>query len=385
MRVKLSSKRVDRQASLICVILVICSSLSIFLINYITTYENVIATLRERTDAIYNTMDELLYAELFEVINDEEDMESEVYKTYQQRMERMKNVSNVRYLYTAKKNDQGQYVYHIDGLALHSEDYAKPGDLIEEDVLEDIDLAYNGEIVFPDDIIDTSWGKIFLAYYPIHGGVGHTDDVVGVVGIEIDAESQFNTYNDLIRTTPIIIAISCVLAFIISKWCFRYISNPRRKDLYNIDALTGLKNRMSLTYDLHNLSAMKSEISIIMIDLDKLKVINDKYGHGYGDEYIKLTAEAIEKGVGKIGTNYRIGGDEFVTILNTIDSLVIEKILENINTEFYKLMKDFKGESSLSVGYAIFDDKLDKDLNDTIDRADHQMYIQKKEKYKEDA
>ena len=98
MKFKSSIKRVDIQASFICVILVICSSLSIFYINYQITYNNIIETLHTRTDAIYNVVDSLLYSELFDQINSEDDFNSDIYKEYQNRLLQMREVANVRYL-----------------------------------------------------------------------------------------------------------------------------------------------------------------------------------------------------------------------------------------------------------------------------------------------
>lgn len=385
MHLKRSLKRVDIQASMICVCLVICSCLAIFIINYKMTYDNVIETLRERTDAIYNAMDNLVYADLFDQINNASDMDGHLYQDYQERMLQMREVSNVRYLYTAKLNDQGQYVYVIDGLPIGSSDFRKPGELIEEDIIPDISRAYQGEIIMPNEILNTSWGKIFLAYYPIHGGEGHTEEIMGVVGIEIDAEMQYHTYSDMIKRTPLIIITSCVLAFVVFRWCFRYISNPRRKDLYNVDILTNLKNRASFNYDVHSVYARMSDLSVIMIDLDRLKKINDQFGHGYGDEYIQLAASSLKAGIGKNGIGYRMGGDEFVCVLNTADKKQILQIIEGIKKEFVRLAKNFQGNPDLSIGYAIFDVEKDKNLNDTVKRADAFMYKEKREKYKRDA
>lgn len=381
MQLKQRFKRVDIQASMICVCLVICSCMAIFVIDYKMTYDDIIKTLRERTDAIYNAMDNLVYADLFDQINNASDMDDQLYQEYQERMLQMREVSNVRYLYTAKLNDQGEYVYVIDGLPLDSSDFRKPGELIEEDIISDISRAYQGEIVSPNEILNTSWGKIFLAYYPIHGGEGHTDDIMGVVGIEIDAETQYHTYSDMTKRMPLIIITSCVVAFLVFRWCFRYISNPRRKDLYNIDILTDLKNRASFDYDVHSVYARISDISVIMIDLDRLKRINDKFGHGYGDEYIQLAAKALKAGIGKNGVGYRMGGDEFVCVINTANKKQILEIIENIKKEFVNLSKNFHGDIGLSIGYAIFDAEKDKDLKSTVKRADAFMYQEKRDKY----
>lgn len=378
MRIKKYFKRVDMQASFICVLLVVGSSLAIFYVNYQITYTNIIETLQTRTDAIYNSLDSIFDSSLFDKINTKEDKQTEIYQEYQQKLLEMRTVSNVRYLYTAKKNDQGEYIYLIDGLPLDSADFRNPGDLIEEDIHENIESVYHGKIVLPDEIIDTSWGKIFLAYYPIHAGPGHTDEIIGVVGIEIDAETQYRTYHDMIRAAPPIIGLACVIAFAIFTWCFRYISNPRRKDLYNIDALTQLKNRTSLDHDFRNIYSKEEVLSIVMIDLDHLKVINDNYGHDCGDMYIRLAGQSIINVFSQEGIAYRYGGDEFVVMLDIADEKKIELLCEEVQKIFVESATELKTSVGLSIGYAIYDKEKDKNLLDTLKRADIMMYKNKK-------
>ena len=374
-------KRVDVQASLICVLLVISSSLTIFYINYKITYNNIIETLKTRTDAIYSSVDGIFNSELFDKINTEEDMKSDIYKEYQNKLLEMRSVSNVRYLYTAKKNDQGQYIYLIDGLPLDSEDFRKPGELIEEDIHEDIEAVYNGEIVRPDEILDTSWGKIFLAYYPIHAGNQNQGDIIGVIGIEIDAEAQYNTYNDMLRTAPIIIAIACIIAFGVSAWCFRYISNPRRKDLYNIDALTKLKSRAALDSDFSNIYMKEHAVCLVMIDLDHLKIMNDEYGHDAGDDYLRVVGQTIGYVFQHVGVSYRFGGDEFVVVLDETNEKKIHQYIQKLQDTFVNNAKQLQGQYGLSIGYAIYEQDKDHTLWDALKRADVKMYQNKKEKY----
>ena len=61
---------------------------------------------------------------------------------------------SVRYLYTAKRNDEGKLVYHIDGLNLSAEDFAYPGTLIEDEMIPYIETALSGETVYSQEIMD---------------------------------------------------------------------------------------------------------------------------------------------------------------------------------------------------------------------------------------
>lgn len=139
------------------------------------------------------------------------------------------SVSDVRYLYTAKMNHQGEFIYLVDGLDNSATDFRYPGDLIEPEIIPDIQRAWNGESVLPKKILSTDWGKIFLAYYPIHGDT--PNEIIGLLGIEFDADSEFQTYNYLLWVTPIIILVACLLAAWIAFKQFKRISNPRNQDL----------------------------------------------------------------------------------------------------------------------------------------------------------
>lgn len=163
------------------------------------------------------------------------------------------------------------------------------------------------------------------------------------------------------------------------------------------DGLTYLYNRFSFEENLvqinkiieNNLSKLKTcNFSIVMIDLNDLKPINDKLGHLYGDDALIRCANAVRQAFGGSGVNfggegkvYRIGGDEFAVILFGID----EKLLNEKIEYFHKVLddenKDIKYHLSAAVGYAFFDENLDKKAEQLFKRADSNMY-QIKEKMK---
>ena len=80
------------------------------------------------------------------------------------------------------------------------------------------------------------------------------------------------------------------------------------------DAMTGVYNRNAYEEKLEKLNkanARLDNIMVVIVDLDKLKCINDTYGQRTGDDAIKTVADCILKTVGKKADIYRIGGDEF--------------------------------------------------------------------------
>jgi len=117
----------------------------------------------------------------------------------------------------------------------------------------------------------------------------------------------------------------------------------RVRHMAQYDSLTDLPNRALLSDRLQlALSAAKREqthLALMFIDLDRFKPINDKLGHAIGDELLKQVATRMQRCMRESDTVARIGGDEFVVLLPSIESeqdalLVAEKIRQAVNMPF---------------------------------------------------
>ena len=149
------------------------------------------------------------------------------------------------------------------------------------------------------------------------------------------------------------------------------------------DALTHVKNkaafdekREEIANDIQN---GNNQFGFVMADINSLKDINDKYGHEKGDEYI-IGACKIICDIYAHSNVYRIGGDEFVVLLQGRDYENRESLLENARREFRLTMNDEKkhpwNRYSAAVGMAIYTDG--DDVDKVFSHADHQMYENKK-------
>jgi len=150
----------------------------------------------------------------------------------------------------------------------------------------------------------------------------------------------------------------------------------------NHDELTDLYNRRYFNEELKRLhDSRKYPISIIVGDMNKLKVINDNYGHSMGDRYIKLTAEAIKSSLRAEDIVARIGGDEFAAILpdtnyNAADE-VTERILDMI--EEINKKKELPEPLSIALGSETTEGNNHsvKNIRKCYNKADKKMYKQK--------
>ena len=148
-----------------------------------------------------------------------------------------------------------------------------------------------------------------------------------------------------------------------------------------IDKLTGLYNR----YYLDKISGelkRKRKITMMMLDMNDFKSINDNFGHSQGDDALVSLAEVLEKTVGAKGTVVRYAGDEFVIILNNGDEEAAEKCKQLIkaNLEEFNKRHKKKYKLSASIGVGVFD--LEKGNVDKImEKIDKLMYEDKRAYY----
>lgn len=171
------------------------------------------------------------------------------------------------------------------------------------------------------------------------------------------------------------------------------MEQARESEIYRklafTDELTGLSNRTAFREDLDN--RMKFDkitgrekilpTVVFMFDLNDLKKCNDTYGHDYGDQYIKMAANAIKKLFDKEGKCYRIGGDEFCAWTPYISLDDINKKLLLLQQDVQEMnSKGFVVTASIAVGYAVYKENEDGGgLYSTMKRADAMMYEQKQE------
>jgi len=148
------------------------------------------------------------------------------------------------------------------------------------------------------------------------------------------------------------------------------------------DELTGVKNKNAYREfedSMQRKMAAGSTISpfaIIVCDINNLKVINDTSGHKVGDEYI-IAASRLICETFTHSPVYRIGGDEFVVVLNAGDYINREKLLKQIRAAVIKNIGKKEGVV-IATGIADYDSINDKTLSDVFERADAKMYENKK-------
>jgi len=148
------------------------------------------------------------------------------------------------------------------------------------------------------------------------------------------------------------------------------------------DELTGLYNRRYLNNEIERLKdSRKYPLSIIVGDLDKLKIINDNYGHNVGDYCIKKSAEIIQSILRSEDIIARTGGDEFIILLPETDYETAENIADRIKVKYTQFNRRDNSVDNLSISLGVSTVESKEDNMDIhFDIADQKMYYQKANK-----
>ena len=156
-----------------------------------TALETEIARDTASADAVHKLVDGRISKEDFNQINDQSDEKEQLYKDISSYFNEIRTLNSTRYIYTAKKNEEGKLVYVVDGLDPNADDVRHPGDYIEEEMVPYIDRTISGENVYSQDIIDTTWGPIFTACYPVRANHDGTGEIIGAFCIEMDMQAAY--------------------------------------------------------------------------------------------------------------------------------------------------------------------------------------------------
>lgn len=151
------------------------------------------------------------------------------------------------------------------------------------------------------------------------------------------------------------------------------------------DGLTGVFNRRH--FDDLQLQQMSYPVALLVCDVDGLKKINDTHGHLIGDGYILGLTQVLEKSLRDQDQVIRLGGDEFLVVLEATTPSTLGAVLKRIEEEISKHHKAmdtselFPLPLSFSVGHAIAESP--KDFHEALQEADRDMYVKKAEKKRE--
>lgn len=154
----------------------------------------------------------------------------------------------------------------------------------------------------------------------------------------------------------------------------------------NTDPLTGITNHRgfmnALVSEFNRFKRYETELTVLMIDVDFFKEVNDRYGHLAGDQILKLTAQIFATCLRDTDTAARYGGDEFAVILPETEIKeglrVAEKLRAKVETADFWTAEKIKTKISLSIGVGQAR-ATDNDAMDLLGRIDKALYQAKQQ------
>ncbi len=162
----------------------------------------------------------------------------------------------------------------------------------------------------------------------------------------------------------------------------------RKKELeqqVNFDELTKLYNRTFIHNKLDELCLNKEEFGLLYVDVNRLKFVNDTYGHKYGNRYLKQVAQGIERGIRETDYAARIGGDEFLVILCKLDESNLPLVIQRIKS----CLDEFDLIDGIAISASIGGIWVDGPLKlmgkkFILEQADYYMRSEKEKYYKQE-
>lgn len=169
-----------------------------------------------------------------------------------------------------------------------------------------------------------------------------------------------------------------IIVFIVSRL---KVALEREKRISRTDPLTGVSNARFFyefaTVEIDRAKRYNHYLTIVYIDLDNFKYVNDNFGHITGDQLLKVVAQSLDQSKRKMDLVARLGGDEFVLLLPEItndDALIVVNRMRN---SLLQLMDKNKWPVTFSIGFVTYQ-KPPSSVDIMIREADNLMYVAKR-------
>ncbi len=282
---------------------------------------------------------------------------------------------NADYVYTEMPISDTEAVYILDGEPMTSEDFSPIGsvDALQE---EETQVIESGVPMATDLLSDPVWGTFITGFAPIkHKDTG---EFLGLVGVDYSAE-YINTL--LLRLARILVVIQLIVTILLLIVVAAFIDHRNRH--INVDYLTGLKTKRNFEAVLKDLmsnsAATKHPFSIMMMDIDNFKTINDEHGHLIGDSALKIVAQVIHSNTRNGDFGFRFGGDEFAVLLPNTNAARAAEVA-------VRIMRRWQNEAimvnnqpiKLTVSMGIAQWEPGKTAAEIVDAADEALYESKR-------
>ncbi|MDD3902477.1 MAG: GGDEF domain-containing protein [Sphaerochaeta sp.] len=296
-------------------------------------------------------------------------------EAYYLRMNRLfaqlKAETGAEYIYTERRVGEESIEYILDAEIPDSENFSPIG--VPDYLSEPEKKVYEERKAFSSGLQDyEGWGKYISGYAPIIDA--RDGSLVGLAGVDyslafLKSATQSMLYLIIFSFVLLLVLISVVMYVLISL----------KNESMRTDYLTKLNTKrffdLKLRETIETSKATKKPFSLLMIDIDGFKQINDTFGHQFGDQILQNVSNAIRSATNPMDTCSRIGGDEFSVILPNTS---LQTALDVASSIQCTLENNYLGDESsktritVSIGVAQWSPKLS--AFQLIEQADQALY-----------
>lgn len=199
--------------------------------------------------------------------------------------------------------------------------------------------------------------------------------LIAVAGMAPTMIGKFDSFE--LVSLLITISVTCALAY-----AFATITRGQRDELMHLatkDPLTGVGNRRALQHKLEEAIAARrrndNDCSMLMLDLDHFKQVNDVHGHAKGDEILIRLTELVGMRIRVTDSIYRIGGEEFVIVAENLNLENAARLAEQLRTIVEA--HDLAPSSSVTISLGVAQHLKDETAEEWMSRADNALYMAK--------
>ena len=306
-----------------------------------------------------------------------QDIQSEYYQKMQTVFASIKANSNVRYIYTERRIDDKTTEYVLDAELIGAPNYSQPGELEKNDADKEFVFS-TGLPTVSRFVKDEKWGQVLGAYAPIFDEKG---EVLGIVGVDIDISKLNQCVN---RVQRVLFAVYMAIIGIVL-WVLNKYSGTILEPLFK-DKLTGAyTKRYSESLIQEEIAAAvkgHKNLTLMMLDLDHFKNINDTYGHNFGDKVLASTSSVIKTSLREKDYFIRYGGEEFIVLISGASEERALEIAERIrrsveSNDIFNEENETTIRMTISIGVANLAESA-IGAREFTDCADKALYIAKK-------
>ena len=180
-------------------------------------------------DAVHKLVNDRLGRKDFTEIRSKSDENKELYQNISTYLNEIRTLNSTRYIYTATRNEEGRLIYVVDGLSPEAGDIRHPGDYIEDEMIPYIEKALSGEKVYSQDIVDTTWGPIFTACYPVTTN-DKSKEIIGAFCIEMDMQSAYGMVEKTNKSSVLLGAGAICVLLLLCICFYREFKKQKEKE-----------------------------------------------------------------------------------------------------------------------------------------------------------